>query len=409
MRIDHFSKNIILVFATTSVLNFFNLLYQLFIAHKFSPADFAGFNTLLAIFTLVSTPLLTLQIGVVKYTAEFNAHQQVGKIKSFLSCVLNKVILASLLFMLLFLLISPFIMRNLKISSAYSGYTLSFLIASACIVPVFTGSIQGLEMFKWFASISALASLAKMSFILIIIWFGLNIAGALSGFLIANVLTIFLSIFAIKHFLTLQPQREDIDYKGFLAYLMPVAINSFCFMGLVNLDLILVKYFFRPQEAGLYSLAGMIGKLFLFLPSGIFIVMFPRTSHLNAKQIPTRPVLKKSLYFTAILCLVAIIIYNAFPGFLLKLFTGKAYPESIYLGRLFSISMSFFALTMILSGYFLSVNDLRFIKYLAVFTFVEFLSIAVFHKSLNQVQLILCLVAILSFLANLILLLKKDK
>ena len=169
---------------------------------------------------------------------------------------------------------------------------------------------------------------------------------------------------------------------------------------LVSFDMVLVKYYFLPEESGLYALAQMAGKIFLFLPAAICIVMFPKTAGLKAKNLDTTATLKRSLLYAAILCILASLAYNLFPGFTLKILTGKVFPESIILGRLFSISMSFFTLLFILITYFISLKDLRFLKYLVFFTLLQFLAIGLFHKSLIQVQLILCLNAILLFGIN---------
>ncbi len=179
-------------------------------------------------------------------------------------------------------------------------------------------------------------------------------------------------------------------------------------MNLVNSDMVLVKYFFSPSDAGLYSLAQMLGKIFLFLPGAISMVMFPRTSGLNAKNMETVSVLKRSLLYVLGLCILSVLFYNFFPSLVLKILTGKAYPESIVLGRLFSVSMTFFALLYILLMYFLSVKDLRFIKYLVFFTALQLLAIAVFHNNLIQVQLILCINAIVLFCIHLSLLIKNN-
>ena len=151
----------------------------------------------------------------------------------------------------------------------------------------------------------------------------------------------------------------------------------------------------------------MVGKIFLFLPAAISVVMFPRISGLHAKNEDTHSALKRSLLYASGLCIIALIIYNTFPAFILKLLTGKAFSESILLGRLFSISMSFFALFYVLITYFLSKGDLRFIKYLVISTVLEFLAIIFLHNSLAQVQIIICLNAIFIFFIGLKLLKEK--
>ncbi len=406
-NIDQFTKNIIIVFFGTSLLNFFSLLYQLLIAHKLSISDFAAFNALLSIFTLIYSSLGTLQFAVAKYCAEFNAQNQINKVKSLLSDLFRKTIVLSLLTLLIFWIPSVRIMHMLKISSLSCGYLLAGLLALSWIVPVLLGGAQGMEFFAWYASGSAATGALKLVLAFIFIALGFNIAGALGALLVSVLSGIIIFYFPLRPFLSLGGAKEHIEYKEILLYLFPLFTSYFCFYALVSFDMVLVRYFFMPQDSGLYALAQMLGKIFLFLPAAISIVMFPKTSALKAKNKDTAPTLKKSLLYTAVLCASAIFTYNLFPALILKLLTGKVYLESIALGRLFSISMSFFALLFILISYFLSLKDLRFIKYLILFTCLQFFAIALFHRNLLGIQLILCANAILLFCIHLVLFYKK--
>ncbi len=402
-RIDTFGKNIILVFLGTSLVNVFNLLYQLLIAHRMSSVDFAGFNSLLAIFTLISAPLTTLQIAVAKYTAEFNAQNQIKRIQALLSNLIRKMLPLAIITFIVFYFLSFYIMDKLKISSVSAGYILALLLASSWITPVLTGALQGLELFKWLVSQSVISGALKLVFVFIFISLGFNIAGALSAFLIASLIGIIISFFPLKNFLSFKLIEDSINFKDFFSYLVPVAVSFSCFIALVNFDMVLVKYLFSPLQAGFYSLAQMLGKIFLFLPGAISIVMFPKAAGLKAKNMDTDSTLRRSLLYACSLCIIANLVYNLFPFFTLKILTGKAFAESVILGRLFGISMSFFTLLLILINYFLSIKDLRFMKYLISFTLLQFLAIILFHKTLVQVQLILCVNAVLLFLAHLLL------
>jgi len=395
--IDSFAKNVILVFLGTFLINVCNLLYQLLIAHSFSPGDFAVFNSLLSLFIVATSPLGTLQTAVAKYTAEFNAHNQAKKIKVFLSGLFKKASVLALFSLAIFYFITFYIMDKLKIHSAASGYILAMLVASSCITPVLLGGMQGLELFRWFTGVSILSGATKLILAFLFILMGLKISGALGAFLAANIMLIIVCYFPLKNFVTLDNEGEDIDFKEILLYLLPVAISIFCFNALINSDMLLVKYFFSLDDSGVYSLAQMLGKIFLFLPAAISVVMFPKTSGLSAKNQDTLSTLKRSLVYACVLCVLACLGYNLFPSPALKILTGKALPESILLGRLFSISMSFFALNFILINYFLSVKDLRFVKYMVSSTFLQVLAIVLFHGSLMQVQSILCINAALLF------------
>lgn len=407
-KLDVFTRNVIIVFAGTSLANFLNLLYQLLIAHRLLAPEFASFNSLLAIFTILTAPLLTFQLAVAKYCSESSAHNQPAKIRFFLSDLLKKTSFFAAITLIVFLFSSNYLLRALKITSISSGYILGGIFACTWFISVFSGGVQGLEFFNWFSFVSVSTGTLKLILAYFLTYLGYNISGALGALLVANIITVFMLFFPLRQFFATRPEAEKINYHNdFIPYLFPVAVAGLSFMSLVNIDMVLVKYFFSVEDSGIYSLAQMVGKIFLFLPLAISTVMFPRTSALNAKQIDTSSILKRSLIYVSALCLIAFAIYNAFPSQVLKALTGKVNQESILIGRLFGISMSFFALAYTLQFYLLSVKDMRFIKFLVLFTLSQIVGIAFFHQTLVQVQLILCINSILLVFVSLLLAFKK--
>jgi len=396
-KLDPFTKNVIFVFIGGTLANFLNLLYQLLIAHSLSAVDFAAFNSLLAIFMLISTPIGTIQLAIAKYLSEYRAKAQNNKVVFLLSDLIKKASVFAVVTLVIFLVAAVFIVGSLKIDSKSCGYILALLLATACLGPVFSGAMQGLELFGWIVSASLLSGIIKIGLTVLLLFLGFKIAGALGAFLIANLVIILIGWFAVKKNICFNKINDGFNYKEMLLFLFPIAISNMCFIWLVSFDMVLVKYFFSADESGAYSLAQMLGKIFLFLPGAISLVMFPRTSGLNAVSLDTKSVLKKSLFYAFCLCLLATLVYNIVPSLVLKILTGKALPESIFLGRLFSISMSFFALTFVLINYFLSIKDLRFVKFLVLSVVLQFLAILFIHNKLVEIQIILCLNSILIF------------
>lgn len=402
MKIDVFDKNIILVFAGVSIMNAANLFYQLLVAHSLSPADFAAFNSLLAIFMLIAVPLVNLQTVVAKYSSEFNALGQVNKVRSLLSGLLKMATVPVVSSFFIFYFTSFFIMSKLKIQSFSSAYLLTALVCVSWLAPIFTGGLQGLELFKWLARSLIIAGIVKLISTFLFLKFGLAITGALAGLLISILAGMVIPYFLLKKYISFKnTNAEGINFSEVLVYIFPIALSLFCFTVLASFDIVLVRYFFTTEQSGVYSLAQMVGKIFLFLPSAISIVMFPRASGLNAKNMDTSVTLKRSLGYGIMLCILALLVYNLFPALTLMVLTGKVSAESITLGRLFSISMSFFSLVFILINYFLSQKDLRFIKYLALFTCLQLLEVTLFHKNLIQVQVMLCINAVILFCIHL--------
>ena len=400
-NLDSFGKNILLMFAGASLLNCFNLLYQLLIAHQLNPADFAAFNSLLAVFMLISVPLTTLQTSLAKFIADYKAHNQEEKIDLLLTGLIKKIVPFALATFVIFYFLSVPLFDKLKIYSIPSMFILMGMVALAWLMPISLGALQGMEKFHWYSYVSVFSGIIKLGLTFLFIALGYNIAGALGGNLISISAIVLLSYIPLKSYLFRNRTGESIHFKDFFLYLFPVALSLFIFTVLTISDMIMVKYFFSPEKAGAYSLAQMIGKICLFLPATISIVMFPRTSSLHTKNIDTVPTFKRSIFYTAYLCAAATIVYNLFPAFILKVLTGKALPESIVLGRLFTVSMSFFALLNLLISYFLSKKEFGFIKYLVIFAILQLGEIALFHGNLLQIQLILCINSIMLFMIHL--------
>lgn len=398
-KIDAFGKNILLVFAGSSLANFFNLLFQLLIAHKLTAVDFASFNSLLSVFTVLSAPLLTLQTAVAKYGSEFSACGQGHKFKSLFSGLFKKLSFVGFITFIAVSLVSLRLLGSLKINQRECAYILALLVSFSWIASLFAGAIQGLELFGWLAASSVISGALKLILGFSLIGLGYGISAALGSLLLAAFASLFIFYIPLKRYLDFTADNQDVKYGEVFSFFLPVAISSFCFALLTSLDMVLVKYFFSPQHSGFYSLAQMVGKIFLFLPGAVTIVMFPRTSGLKAKNMDTLSTLKSSLFYVALLCAAALLAYNLFPGAILKLLTGKVYPESILLGRLFAVSMSFLSLSFLLLAYFLSVRNSRFIYYLVAAALLQAGGIALFHRTLIHVQAVLCSVSLFLFSA----------
>ncbi len=392
---DGFNKNVIIVFIGTSLINVLNLVYQFIILRFLSASDFAGFNALLSIFTPVSIALGALQLAVAKYIAQFKACKEPSRIKSLLQSVLKSSFILALGIFLIFFFLCPYLMQRMKISSLSAGYILAVLFALSAVVPVFLGALQGLERFNWLMSVSIVSSILKLVLGVFFIRLGFGISGAVGALLLSAAIALILSAFPLRKWISfLHRDKYQGDTKEVMKYVLPVGIATFCYMQLVNMDMVLVRNLFSEESSGVYSLAQVFGKIFLFLPGAISIVMFPRISGLNARNMDTTAIFKRSITLVLTLGLFANLVYNLFPGMIFSFFnlvTGKDFSGAFDLGRLFGVSMTIFAVLQILVSYFLPLKDFRFIKYLCFGVLIQALAIWGYHPDLICVQAIVCI------------------
>jgi len=115
----------------------------------------------------------------------------------------------------------------------------------------------------------------------------------------------------------------------------------------------------------------------------------------------SRKILKRSLIFTFSLSALVSLGYNLFPSLTLNILAGRSSPEIILLGRLFSLSMLFYALSNVLFYYQLSVEKYVFIGPLLMAAGLQIAAIAVFHQTTVMVGAIVLFSSVSIFLLNL--------
>jgi len=183
-------------------------------------------------------------------------------------------------------------------------------------------------------------------------------------------------------------------------YFFPVGTMLLCFTVLTNVDIILVKHFFPPIEAGYYSIAQMVGKIILFLPFPVATVMFPKLSSSQGQEKKKLSILGRSLMIAGVLCCGAIMLSLLFPALIMRILSGKSYVECISLVRFFCVNATFFSLLLIVLSYHLSTQKRGFLFPLIFLTLMEIGLIALFHRTLIQILMIVGIVAFCLFLIN---------
>ncbi|HOX54691.1 MAG: oligosaccharide flippase family protein [Candidatus Omnitrophica bacterium] len=398
---DKFSKNAIFMFFAASFSSLTNLIYQLVLVRNLTEIEYGILSSLISLLLIIAMPIAAFRTMVIKFISAFNIREKINKISSLFFIFLKHNLFIGLIIVGLVLLLREKIAYFLNIGSdIYINYLASILFLSA-IYPVLSGFLQGMEKFYWEGTISIISGLIKIIFTFIFVKAGLNIIGGLVGFMISLLLGIMLYVLPIREVIIAMKDRVQVEVKEIkemYCYFIPSMLFMLTMMALTNIDMVLVKHFFSPQDAGNYAIAQFIGKILFFIPSPIALVLFPRAANLLAEEKQHHHVLNKALLFSALLCFACISVYNLFPANLLGLITGKSNPASVLLGRLFSVAMSLFGIVNVVSFYLLSVNNFKFIKFLILATVLQTLAILLFHSTLAAVLIVLCVSSATLFL-----------
>jgi O-antigen/teichoic acid export membrane protein len=368
-----------------------NFVYQIFMVRSLPVVDYGVLNSLLSAFMIISIPIASGTTMVAKFTSGYVATGERGTADVFIRRVFKHVFFGSIMFIMVYFIYGLHMKDFLRLDSATPIYLVGGLLFFANLSTVSLGGLQGLESFVWYSATNMTGAFLKLGLAVLFIGLGWGVTGAIAAILVSQFAAFVVNIIPLRRNLMskVKTAASNLRLKEKYKYIIPVFVSYAAFAVFTNVDIVLVKHFFQPAEAGAYSVAQIIGKITLFLPIAIATVLLPRASGLHAQNKGHRAVLEKSMVFTGLLCGLVILVYNLFPGFILVVFTGKATGEIILLGRLFSVAMAFFSLIYVLVSYQLSVNRFRFIKWLAVFSVLYILAILVFHRSLYWILYIM--------------------
>jgi O-antigen/teichoic acid export membrane protein len=407
---DEFIKQTGLVFIGMGLFNLFNLLYHLFMIRTLPPTDYGHLNTLIALFAVVSVPAGTVQTTITRFFSFFKAENKHRQAIELLRHFLLLMSIIAFSFFLLITFASSPISSFLQISSPGSVILLGLSLAFSMVITVPWGGLQGLQEFGPLAFNYIVNGGLKFALGVLFVFLGWEVLGALGAVAISCFVTTLVSFLMLmscmengKELLRGGPNNEGI--KSFSVseayrYFLPVGTILLCFTVLTNVDIILVKHFFPPIEAGYYSIAQMVGKIILFLPFPVATVMFPKLSSSGDQEEKKLSILRRSLTVAGILCGGAIVLSFLFPVLIIRILSGKFYAECISLVRFFCVNMTFFSLVLILLNYHLCTQKRGFLFPIIFLTIIEIGLIVFFHSTLIQVLMIVGFVAFCLFIIN---------
>ena len=402
MRHFQFLQDASGMFVATLLANVFNLLYQLFMVRALVPVDFGTLNALLALITVIAMPTGTLQTVTTKFISTFKADEHDWKISNFLWLFSQKLIIFGAIFGVIIAVFSRQLAIFFKIEGPGLLVVLGLIVIMSTILPFLIGALQGLQRFVPFGAASIINGGVRLAGGVILVTIGWRVAGALWAIVLGSAAAAIVAIIGLRSYFFAPHEPDAISLRGadimsIYKFFLPTMIGLASFALLTNMDIILVKRFFSAEETGYYSIAQIVGKIILFLPGAVTIVMFPKLAENYARKADTLGMLKFSLLSVGVLCGAAGVFCVLFPHFVLKVLAGSVFPQCIPLILPFAVSMSFFALNQVFLFYHFSVHNTRFILLFLGVMVAQIVLMGFFHAQLLHIVnvLIMCAAGLL--------------
>jgi O-antigen/teichoic acid export membrane protein len=380
----------------------FSYLLQIGLGHLLSIEEFGTFNAFLSLSVLFSIPAGAAATSLIKQVAELLAHKAFDTLTEFFWSLVKLSLVLGTVLALFFLLLNTQVSAYLNITHTSLIFVFAAFLAFSFLNVIPQSYLQGLLRFKAFALLSILSQFLRLSVPLGLVYVGLGIPGAYAGLTLAALISFALALALLnKNFTAGQGQDLKLGalYIELLRFSVPVLLISSGIAVLNNADIIMVKHFFTPYDAGIYAGVVTMSKVFLFGASIVQVVMFPQIAHLHACNGNVTQRFGKFLALQLVFILGGLACFAVFPQVINSVMFGGKFAESVTYLPLFSVFVALYVMITFLAMFLLAVNKTRSFLIILPACMLQYALITVAHADITSVIRVNILAAALACLS----------
>ncbi len=378
-----------IVFASSTVVNLFNYAFHFYMSRRLGVVDYGGLASILAGLVLVSVPSAVLTMVVVRYAAEFKAVADFQRLRRLGERVFGLTAIVGLLAMAACALLREPIARYLNIGDARVIAIAGIVLAVAVVLPGVRGVVQGAQDFKRLAISTALEACCKLIFGIGFVLAGFGLIGAMLGYAAGALVSLGYTLVVVRGYAAPSLIRLRVDIARLFATTRGVAMATFALTSMSFTDLLLVKHFFSPEQAGLYGAISLVGKVLLFVVGFVPTIVLPKATARATHGEPALPILVQALGATVAISAVGLAVIGFAPGLVIRAMAGAAYLAATPYVLEYSVAMALLAATSLVATYKIGLGRFDFVPAVVVAALAEIGAIQFFHARLEQVIAIL--------------------
>lgn len=378
----------------------FDYVVNIVAGRRLQPTEFFVFVTVTALIQVMVQVTNVIRNVVAYYTAESTVYPDAAsRVGSVLSRSWQWAWRWGVIATAAMILAGPPLARFLRIDTPWPLWAASFALLLLFLRPVTDGTLQGVQHFFGLGFVQMLQSLLRLVFAVLLIGVGRQAAGAILALPLGSTIALVLAVFILRPYFRAPPPAappRPISWR----YSTYTLIGLLAFALMVNIDPIIVRRFFGDAAAEAYGPVVTLGKMNLFIPLGIGLVLFPKATQRQAAGRDSRPVLLLALAATLLPGLVLTLLYWAFPREIVHIVFGEAYTDPGSLLALVGLATTLYAGVNIWLNYALSLERRIYVFLLAVIVIAEIAVMLLFHARLEAIAITMIAAGLMGNLAG---------
>lgn len=378
-----FVKGSAIMLSGTMVANILAYVYHLVMGRMLGPVGYGELAALISIFYVLNAPSSVVQNILVKFFSGLKAKHDYGQAKRLFLRITRLLIIIQIA---LFVLLLPFVTmvgEFLHIADNINLIWLYLMFAMFLFTVINISVLQAFQQFFAITVINAIGGVLRLALGAIGAIFG--VGWALFGNVVAAIVGYLATFIPLKTLLAEKEKIITISPISALYYSVPACIAVICITALYSQDVVLVKHFFSPEDAGIYSSLSVLGKIIFFASSALGAVAFPILAEYREVGKPYGKIVAMALGTVAIISFSITALYFLFPQFVVSMLFGQGFVQAgTYLGT-FGLFISFFTLSYLLTTMYLAIGKTNIWFIVAASAIAQIALISLYHDSLADV------------------------
>jgi O-antigen/teichoic acid export membrane protein len=377
-----------------------NYFYNLVLGRVLGPEKFADAAILITFLLVLSFAAMTFQLVTAKFSIVF----ETSIFSAFISKTYKNALFIGIFFGVTIIIFASQLQHFFKTTSATMFVVFGLGVPFYFLMSVNRGVFQGRQELKSLSITYQSEMISKLLLTFIFLYFleidtSIIIAiGIFCSFIFG------LIPFKRSSFSLYQPFKLDVQNNKLVKnFFVITAFYELTQIIINNSDILLVKHYFEPYEAGLYASLALIGRVVYFIAWMFVMLLLPKVVQLKKEGKPTLPILLKYVGYIAFIAIVIVTSCFLFPKEIIGLLFGSDYISISSLLWKYALATSIFAISNIFAYYFLSLDTYIPVVLSGIFGMLQIILIVLYHETLAQVvhvqiiAMILLLIVQLSF------------
>jgi O-antigen/teichoic acid export membrane protein len=368
-----------------------------------TPASYGDLTALLALLVVITVPTGAAQTVVAERVARHLSLGQTERVGYLFRHALAHVTVVAIVVGALYTASIPLVVDVLDLQAIGPAIALAPLVILSFLFPVIMGTLQGMERYLALGLMLVAISVSRIAFG--VPWAATaagGSGGAIGGQALGAAVVLVGAAWLLRSNLigrgtgaASSGLRRKPDVRAVTA-----SIAFIAFAVISNLDVLLAKLYLSPEEVGQYAALATIGKVVMFLPGAVALVMVPNAARARHTRRDAARVLRIAGLLVAATAAIAAVPAALSPGLVVEIMFGQDYKAATSGVLPIVCAGAGLALLYLLVVYTVAVEDRRWSALLAAGVVLQIVGISLFHDSPAQVALVQAVVVGIVLIGN---------